>query len=88
MATFVTKFNLSDVVYYIDEASFSLITGTVGSILVRQDLSRGASSVPKVEYLLREKPVPIEEALLLTAAEAKTQMAILLVQKQSKINSI
>lgn len=88
MATFETKFNLGDTVYYVDEEALKLISGTVGSILVRQDLSRGAAAAPAVKYLLREKPVPIEESILMTLLEAQTQMAILLTEKQSEINSL
>lgn len=86
MATFTTKFNVGDVAYYINEANITLLTGTIGSILVRQDLSRGSSALPKIQYLLREKPIPIDEILLLTPIEAKNQMDILLVKRQSEIN--
>lgn len=88
MATFTSKFNLNDTVYYIDEPNLLLITGTVSTILVRHDLSRGAVSAPKIQYLLREKPVPINESVLLSSVEAKDQMSILLVKKQAETNSL
>ena len=90
MATFTTKFSLSEVAYIVDAKSALVLPVTVSEVFVKQGLSYGSQIV--ITYTVRHPEIPsnrvYDESLLLTSEEAKVVLSQAIADRETLLQGL